>query len=196
MQEEVIIIAGANGSGKTTFAKSCEKKYPFEFVNADEIALGIGPKDISHSKIEAGKLFFEKISELLKRDQNFIIESTLSGRTLSGMIEQMKKRGYSITIIYIFLESAVTCIERIKERVLKGGHDVPEADVVRRFYRSKKNFWSLYKELADKWHLIYNSEQQFIEFAFGRKGIYTINDEKLFESFIRDIKEETNHAGR
>jgi len=121
LQEEVIIIAGANGSGKTTFAKSCEKKYPFEFVNADEIALGIGPKDISHSKIE---------------------------------------------------------------------------DVVRRFYRSKKNFWSLYKELADKWHLIYNSEQQFIEFAFGRKGIYTINDEKLFESFIRDIKEETNHAGR
>lgn len=196
MLKEVVIIAGANGSGKTTFAKSCEKKYPFEFVNADEIAKEIDPKDIERTRVTAGKLFFKKISDLLKTDQNFIIESTLSGRTLSVMIEEMKERGYSITLIYTFLESPVICIERIKERVLKGGHHVPEEDVVRRFYRSKMNFWNLYKELVDKWHLIYNSEQQFIEFAFGRKEIYTVNDEKLFESFIRDINKEKDDEGR
>ncbi|MDQ1355473.1 MAG: hypothetical protein QG657_5783 [Acidobacteriota bacterium] len=110
MLKEVVIIAGANGSGKTTFAKSCEKKYPFEFVNADEIALEIDPKDIEHSKVKAGKLFFKKISDLLNSDQNFIIESTLSGRTLAVMIDQMNKRGFSITIIYTFLESPITCI--------------------------------------------------------------------------------------
>lgn len=71
MQEEVIIIAGANGSGKTTFAKSCEKKYPFEFVNVDEIALAIGPKDIAHSKIaDVVRRFFgvKKISGVYTRN--------------------------------------------------------------------------------------------------------------------------------
>lgn len=196
MIKEVVIIAGANGSGKTTFARSFEKKYPFAFVNADEIAREINPGEIENPdlKIKAGKKFFRKIHDLLNSNENFIIESTLSGRTLIGWIKKIKKKGYSIRLLYIFLENPGMCIERIRERVLKGGHFVPNDDVVRRFFRSKRNFWNFYKELADKWHLIYNSEQQFIEFAIGKKGIYTINNSKLFEKFIKDIGKEVNNG--
>lgn len=198
MTKEVVIIAGANGSGKTTFARSFEEKYPFAFVNADEIAKEINPGDIENPgvKVQAGKRFLKKIQELLTANENFIIESTLSGRTLLGWIKKIKEKGYSIRLLYIFLENPGVCIERIRERVLKGGHFVPDADVVRRFYRSKRNFWNLYKELADEWYLIYNSKQQFIELALGQKGIYTINNKKLFNEFIIDIKEEKSNGSR
>jgi predicted ABC-type ATPase len=196
LTKEVVIIAGANGSGKTTFARSFEEKYPFAFVNADEIAKEINPGDIENPgvKVQAGKRFLRKIQELLTANENFIIESTLSGRALLGWIKKIKEKEYSIRLLYIFLENPGVCIERIRERVLKGGHFVPDADVVRRFYRSKRNFWNLYKELADKWHLIYNSEQRFIEFAIGKKGVYTVNNKKLFAKFIKNISKEGNNG--
>lgn len=196
MTKEVVIIAGANGSGKTTFARSFEEKYPFAFVNADEIAKEIDPGDIDNPvvKVQAGRRFLREIDELSSANENFIIESTLSGRALLGWIKKLKEKGYSIRLLYIFLESPGVCIERIRERVLKGGHFVPDEDVVRRFYRSKRNFWNLYKELADEWHLIYNSKLDFTEFAFAKEGNYVINDEELFQEFIKDIEEKSNES--
>ncbi len=198
MTREVVIIAGANGSGKTTFARSFEEKYPFAFINADEIAKEIDPGAIDSPgvKVQAGKRFLRKIRELSNANENFIIESTLSGRALLGWIKKIKEKGYSIRLLYIFLENPGVCIERIRERVLKGGHFVPDEDVVRRFYRSKRNFWNLYKELADKWHLIYNSEQRFIEFAFSKKGSFVINNEILFQKFISNINVENNNESK
>lgn len=81
-------------------------------------------------------------------------------------------------------------MRRERERVLQGGHDVPEQDIVRRFYRSKRNFWHvLYKVLVDRWYLFYNGSESFQEVAVGRQAEYSVSDEALFEQFIQDISE-------
>ncbi|MCP4147044.1 MAG: AAA family ATPase [bacterium] len=188
---EVIIIAGANGSGKTTFAKYYSEKYPFDFINADEIAKEISPDNLEHAKVEAGKRFFRTVDLLIKSGKSFLIESTLSGKYMTRLIPRLKSNGYSVKIIYIFLESPVVCIERIKERVLKGGHFVPTDDVIRRFTRSKRNFWNLYKQMSDEWIVIYNSEEKFLEVAIGTKEDYIINSEELLKKFLEEDIDES-----
>lgn len=185
--KEVIIIAGANGTGKTTFAKYYSEKYPYDFINVDEITREISPDNLENARLKAGKLFFKKLDDLIEGSKNFLIESTLSGKYMLRLIPRLKENGYFVKIIYIFLETPEVCIERIKERVLKGGHSVPDKDVIRRFYRSKKNFWALYKRLADKWILVYNSEEKFIEVAIGSKENYIVNSEELFEKFLMEV---------
>lgn len=187
-QKEVVIIAGANGVGKTTFARSYGDIYPQDFVNADEAARQLNPDDMESVKLKAGRFFFKKVEELIKSDDNFIIESTLAGKYLLKLIRRFKDRGFYVKIIYIFLANPDMCIERIKERVLKGGHNVPDKDVVRRYYRSKKNFWNSYKNLADKWFLMYNSEYRFTEIAIGSRNEYIVRHEELFEEFLKDIE--------
>lgn len=84
---------------------------------------------------------------------------------------------------FIFAESPEILIERIAERVEKGGHFVPDEDVRRRFARGRENFWNVYKDLADKWFLYYNMQNNFQLIATGEKGKVTVIDEILFEKF-------------
>ena len=104
------------------------------------------------------------------------------------MIQNFRKDDYEINIVYLTLDAPETCIERIKVRVKKGGHDVPDEDVKRRFYRSKNNFWNIYKSQADTWLMIDNKESQWKEIAFGTKSKYTIAEQEYFNKFIKDIK--------
>ncbi len=92
-----------------------------------------------------------------------------------------------ITVVFIFLESAQTCIRRVRERVQKGGHDVPEADIRRRFFRSKKNFWHRYRNEVNSWFLFYNSGVVFQLVAFGDTAGYEITDEEPFHVFLKDV---------
>ncbi|MCY7374555.1 MAG: AAA family ATPase [Pyrinomonadaceae bacterium] len=189
MSKELVIIAGANGVGKTTFARAFLQEYDYEFLNADEIAKSLSAENPAGKKISAGKLFFQNLHKAVADNQSLLIESTLAGRYLQKFIESPKAEDYTMRIIFLFAESPEILIERIAERVKKGGHFVPEADVRRRFRRGKENFWNTYRNLATRWSLIYNSERNFQEIAFGEKDEFLVVDENLFQIFKKEIYE-------
>ncbi|MEZ4525567.1 MAG: zeta toxin family protein [Desulfobacterales bacterium] len=183
-----VVIAGSNGSGKTTFAKSYFESYPYDYLNADEIAAEMNSNEPEKVRIQAGRLFFRNLSVLIEEGKNVIIESTLSGRGFHRILKELRNAGYDISIIFIFLETPELCLARVRERVRKGGHNVSERDVVRRFYRSIKNFWNIYREEADLWHLFYNAGEHFEVVAFGERSSYLINNEELFNLFLQEVK--------
>ena len=152
-KKTLYIIAGANGSGKTTFALNYIALNDLYFINADEIAKSYDPEDISKHKVKAGKEFFRQLEINLNSDNSFMIESTLSGKYLKDVINQAKEKGFQVVLIYLFLETEIENILRVKNRVLNGGHDVPEDDIKRRYARSRKLFWNTYKDMVDKWML-------------------------------------------
>jgi predicted ABC-type ATPase len=84
MERELVIIAGANGVGKTTFARAFLQEYDYEFLNADEIANNLSAENPAERKISAGKLFFRKLTETIENCQSLLIESTLAGRYLES----------------------------------------------------------------------------------------------------------------
>ena len=75
------------------------------------------------------------------------------------------------------------CVDRVHQRVQKGGHDVPEMDIRRRFPRSVRNFWNLYRPLSDHWLLIYNSGNQPQDVAVGTAADFSVRDAELFSQF-------------
>lgn len=185
--KELIVVAGANGSGKTTFAKQLIVETGYEFLNADEIEKNLTEPNAS-PKLKAGRLFFKRLGELTEAGQSFILESTLSGKYLLAVVKKAQQEGYAFKLFYVFLESPDVCIERIKNRVKLGGHFVPDADVRRRYYRSKQNFWSVYKDLAQEWIVFHNPAPGTNRLLVaGFQDRYLIEDEELFQQFIKDV---------
>ena len=190
MPKNIIVVAGPNGSGKTTFAREYLRDSEVsEYISADAIAerLVSRPEDMGSVKIQAGRLFIQEIRELIETEQDFVVEVTLAGKGFARTISQLKRAGYTVTIVFIFLKSPETSVVRIRNRVEAGGHHVPTEDVVRRFYRSKHNFWYTYRNLVDRWSLVYNSGERPQEVAFGEGDQLTVIDRGRFELFIRDI---------
>jgi len=188
VKKKIIIVGGANGVGKTTFAYQFRDEYKIDYLGADEIAAGID-KDHESQNIElkAGKIFFKKLDEYLESGRSVILESTLSGAGLAKRLEIFKENGFSTHFLYVFLDEVNLCKNRVAARVKKGGHNVPEKDIERRYFRSFTNFKKIYLPLADTWQIIYNGFKRPIEIAYGKNDFITIIDEELYTTFT-DIK--------
>ena len=154
-----IVIAGPNGAGKTTFAREFLPKDAgvIHFVNADLIAGGISPLRPELGALAAGRLVLRELDRLVKARLDFAFESTLSGLVYLSRLKRWKAAGYRIEIVYLRLSSPQLALRRIAARVKQGGHDVPRADVIRRFDRSWRNFQNAYCLLADRWTVYDNS---------------------------------------
>lgn len=154
-----LIVAGPNGAGKTTFAREYlpNDVRVLNFVNADLIARGLSPLKPELAAIAAGRLVLKEIARLVEQRADFAFESTLSGLGYLSRLRDMRQSGYHIEIIYLKIVSPRLAVNRIKSRVRQGGHDVPRADVRRRFARSWQNFENHYRPLADAWAIYDNS---------------------------------------
>ena len=127
------------------------------FVNADLIAGGLSPLRPELAALAAGRLFLRELDRLARARLNFAFESTLSGLVYIGRLKRWKAAGYRIEIVYLRLPSPRLALRRIAARVRQGGHNVPRADVLRRFDRSWTNFQESYRLLADAWSVYDNS---------------------------------------
>jgi predicted ABC-type ATPase len=160
-EQKIVIIAGPNGAGKTTFAMEFlvkEAGCP-SFVNADLIAAGLSPFTPEQAAFRAGRLMVKEIREYVGRGESFAFETTLSGRLYARYIPQWQETGYRVKLIFLSLLDVKIALERVKVRVVQGGHNVAEPVIRRRFDKGWNNFHNIYKRLVDAWVLYDNSSE-------------------------------------
>lgn len=136
----IYLIAGCNGTGKTTFAREFLPKEVkcLRFLNVDEIARGLSPFGPPASAIKAGRILLDEINACLEKRETFAMESTLSGKTYVRLLQRARKLDYEIELHYLWLSSAAMAVRRVRQRVKHGGHHVPSPDIRRRFHQASR----------------------------------------------------------
>jgi predicted ABC-type ATPase len=155
----VVVIAGPNGAGKSTVAPAVLRELlgVGEFVNADVIARGLSAFNPEGAAFQAGRIMLERLRELAAQRADFAFETTLASRSFAPWIAGLIEEGYSFRLVYVWAPSPEFCIQRVAGRVRSGGHHV-EPDIVRRRYAGGlRNFFEIYRPLAQLWRVYDNS---------------------------------------
>lgn len=130
-----------------------------EFVNADEIAKGISPFAPETVAIQAGKLMLERIDTLLSEHVSFAIETTLATRSYQSLVLKSKSMGYTVHLLFFWLESPEVACSRVDKRVSEGGHNIPTDVIFRRYYAGLDNLFKIFMPIVDYWALYDNNLQ-------------------------------------
>ncbi len=186
------IIGGPNGAGKTTFAlkylprvAGCEI-----FVNADLIAAGFAPLAPEGRAVTASRMFLHEIEKNIQARRDFGFETTLSGLAYRNLIKRLQSEGWRVESIYLALPSVDMARNRVAERVWHGGHDIPKADIDRRFFRSLNNFLGEYVFLVDRAVCYLNSDRDPVP-VFTQQGSHR----DIAEPDILQLLEKIRHDG-
>mgnify|MGYP002967665261 FL=1 len=155
-------------------------------MNADEIARGLSPFNPEGVAIDAGRLMLRRIEELMREGENFSIETTLATRSYARLVRQAQKKGY---LIYFWLNSPELAINRVRQRVSEGGHDIPEEVIRRRYQAGINNLFDIYMSCVDYWLLADNSRENRVIVAEGGPSLpirmYEVELFKTIESYVK-----------
>ena len=152
------LVAGPNGAGKTTYARSISSEVD-EIVRPDLLAIELSAEDPDRVALRAGRLAIARIKSLLQQKRSFAVETTLSGKFHLDTAKKAKSAGWNVGIVYIGLTSPTVAIARVRLRKLGGGHNVPPADVRRRYRRSLVNLANVFG-IADRLVVLDNSSSR------------------------------------
>ena len=172
------VIAGANGSGKTTLAQEIANENPdIKFLNPDSIQ-----RENKVDAKKAARMVLMQMRQLFSTHDSFIYETTLAGK--NNFVKQAQDNGYKIIFVYVLLSSVEQNIARVKQRVAMGGHDVPEKDIRRRYYRSLFNIDSVQAQ-SDQWEIYYNGEDKYELIARGIGNQINVINNPRYKNFIK-----------
>jgi predicted ABC-type ATPase len=130
-------------------------------------------------------MMLSEIRSFAKRRVSFAFETTLSGRGYMVLLRQLKAQGYKIHVFFLWVNTVDLALSRVQERVSRGGHDVPEAVVRRRFGRSMRNFLAQYRQLADRWTLFDNSGEVPEVVALEKNKSVRIINKSLYSTLVK-----------
>lgn len=177
------ILAGCNGAGKTTAAYAllpnlldCR-----EFVNADEIARGLSPFQPETVSVPAGRLMLTRLRELLAAGETFALETTLATRHYLAFIREAQAQGYMVHLLFFWLSSVEAAVERVRVRVLEGGHNIPEDVIRRRYELGLRYFFGRYQNAVESWTFVDSTERLGRVIAQGGMGEQVVIEEELWQ---------------
>jgi predicted ABC-type ATPase len=194
-EKYLYIIAGCNGVGKTTASYTilpeiidCK-----EFVNADEIARGLSPFQPEEVSFEAGRIMLGRINELLRGDESFAFETTLATRSYKSKVVKAQQNGYTVILLFFWLNNVELAKERVKTRVKEGGHNIPSKVIERRYIKGIINLFDIYIDIVDGTMVFDNS--------YGKHELIAqkIEDEKIMvldKKKFNQIKEYYDYKGK
>jgi predicted ABC-type ATPase len=176
--QNLFVIAGPNGAGKTTYARRFlpEEMRMREFVNADLIAAGLSPFAAADVTFEAGRIMLQRLRELAAQRVDFSFETTLAGRAYAPLLRDMKAAGYYVRLDFLWIPELDVTRVRVRDRVAKGGHDIPEEVQRRRFHLGVRNLVTLYRPLLNWWRLYDNTRPEPHLVAEEKDGAFSIAD--------------------
>jgi predicted ABC-type ATPase len=172
------LIAGPDGVGKTTYAFRHIRAVSgtTRFVNLDEIASGLSPLEPGAEARRAARVALDLMHAMIDEKRSFSIETTLAGRTHLQTVERAKRAGFAVTLLFFIVRSPDICLARIARRVSEGGHDVPEADVRRRFERAI-GCLRAYVGAVDLWRVFDNNGGRPEAVVEGRRGCVAVRSD-------------------
>lgn len=188
----VVVIAGPNGAGKTTTAPHLLRDAfaVRELVNADTIAQGLSALHPESVSLAAGRVMLERLRVLAAARESFAFETTLASRRFAPWLRELGGQGFRTHVAFLSLPNADLAVSRVADRVLRGGHSVPEVVIRRRFISGLANFFALYVPVVASWQMFDNSDAAGPRLiAEGRMGAApTVQDQEAWQRLIEKAR--------
>lgn len=183
MTKKYIIFAGVNGAGKSTLYQTNSLIEAMPRINVDEIVREFGSWKNNDDVLKAGRIAVRRLNEYFASEISFSQETTLCGQSIRKNIVRAKQLGYEVELYYIGLDSVSIAKERVKQRVLAGGHGIPDKDIERRYTESFNKLKELYK-LCDI-VILYDNSDYFCRIATYIDGVTRVVTDRVPEWFTK-----------